>query len=404
MKRVVVTGLGVVSPIGQTIPVFWSSLQEGRCGIGPITGIPTERLGVKIAAEIASFRPTDHFEPRRLGMLDRVSQFAVVAAREAVRQSGAPFADGLGERTATIVGSGVGGMSTLDDSFHKLYAENAARVHPFTIPRLMANAPASHITMDLRLTGPTFVIASACASATHAIGQAFQMVRTGMVEAAVAGGAEACITIGGMKGWEAMRVLSNEACRPFSRNRNGLSLGEGAAMLVLESLEAARARGAEILAEIVGCGMSADARDITAPDVGGAARAITGALADAGLAPDDIDYINAHGTGTTANDQTETAAIRKAFGASADRLAVSSSKSMFGHALGAAGALELAATVLALRHGVVPPTINYTDPDPLCDLDYVPNQARQQTIRAALSNSFAFGGLNAVLAVKRFDG
>lgn len=403
MNRVVITGLGVVSPIGQSVPDFWDSLQAGRSGIGPITIIPTERLTVKIAGQIGDFNPLAHFEQKQLGMLDRVSQLAVVAARQAVQQSGLSFRAELGEHTATILGTGVGGINTLDDSFLRLYGEKASRVHPFTIPRLMVNAAVSQITMDQGLTGPAFSVASACSSANHAIGQAFLMVRSGMVTAAVTGGAEACITVGTMKGWEAMRVLAADTCRPFSKGRTGLVLGEGAAVFVLETLDHARSRGADILAELVGFGQSADARDITAPDAHGAARAIRGALRDSGLAPEEVDYINAHGTGTAANDQTETRAIHMAFGDHAKRLTVSSSKSMFGHALGAAGALELTATVMAMHHGVVPPTINYQEPDPACDLDYVPNQARAMPVRAALSNSFAFGGLNAVLAVKRFE-
>jgi nodulation protein E len=402
LKRVVITGQGVVSAIGATVGDVWASLAAGTCGIAPITNIPTDRLNIKIAAEIKGFDPTLHFDSKSIGMLDRISQLAVVASRQAIRQSGLDFTSGLGERTATIIGTGVGGQTTQDDNYKKLYSEGGARVHPFTIPRLMINAPTSHITMDHGLTGPAFTIASACASSTHAIGHAFQLVRAGLVEVAVTGGAEACITVGSIKGWEAMRVMTSDCCRPFSLNRNGMTLGEGAAVFVLESLESAHARGAEILAEIIGIGMTADAKDITSPDVGGASRAIVGAMSDARINPDEVDYINAHGTGTSANDQTETRALHQAFGFHARRLAVSSSKSMFGHSLGAAGALELLATVEAIRHGVLPPTINYTDPDPECDLDYVPNVAREKKIKIALSNSFAFGGLNAVLAVRKF--
>jgi len=404
MTRVVVTGLGVVSPLGLEISGFWDALTAGRSGVGPITIIPTERLAIRIAGQIADFNPQAHFDSRQLGLLDRFSQFALVAARQAVAQSGLSFAGELGSRTATILGSGVGGLNTADESFQRLYGQNAQRVHPFTIPRLMINAAGSQVSMAFGLTGPAFAVASACASATHAIGLAFQMVRSGAVTAAVTGGTEACITVGTLKGWEALRVMSPDACRPFSRNRNGMVLGEGAAVLVLESLEHARARGAEILGEIAGVGMTADAGDITAPSVDGASRAILLAMQDAGLAPEDVDYVNAHGTGTAANDNTETRALHVAFGAHAPKLAISSSKSMFGHALGAAGALEAAVTVLAIRNGVAPPTINYQEPDPACDLDCVPNTARAMPIRAALSNSFAFGGLNAVLAFRRFGG
>ena len=406
MKRVVITGQGVVSALGADVPTFWSAATAGQCGIAPITNIPTERLGIKIAGEVKGFDPAAHFDTKRVAMLDRIAQFGVVASRQAVAQSGLDFSvGGLAERTATIIGTGVGGWNTVDDSFRKLYSENGARVHPFTIPRLMINAATSHITMEHGLTGPAFTVASACASATHAIGHAYQLVRAGVVEVALTGGAEACITVGCLKGWESMRVMTADCCRPFSKNRNGMTLGEGAAVFVLESLDSAHARGADILAEVIGVGMSSDAKDITSPDVNGASRAIVAALADARLNPDDVQYINAHGTGTNANDQTETRAIHQAFGFHARRLAVSSTKSMLGHALGAAGALELLATVQTLRTQVLPPTINYAEPDPECDLDYVPNTARDlgsaSPLTAALSNSFAFGGLNAVLAVRR---
>lgn len=404
MNRVVVTGLGVFNPAGKSVAEFWETVRAGRSVIGPLTIIPTDDLYVKIGAEIRDFDPKTHFAAKQLALLDRFSQLALMASREAIADAGIGFEGEAGERTACLVGSGVGGQRTLDESYHRIYAEGRKGVHPFTIPRLMLNAACSHVCMENGITGPAFAVASACSSATHAIGQAFHMVRNGTVDAAVAGGSESCIAIGTMKGWEAIRVMARDTCRPFSKDRTGMALGEGAAIVVLEALDRARARGAQIYAEIVGFGMSSDARDITLPDANGAARAMRGALADAGLTPGDIDYINAHGTGTAANDSTETRAIRMAFGDAADRLAVTSSKSVFGHALGAAGALELTATVLAIRDGVAPPTANYTEPDPECDLDYVPNEPREMPIRAALSNSFAFGGLNAVLAVKRFDG
>ncbi len=403
MRRVVVTGIGVVSPLGLTLDRFWAALTAGRSGIGPIGSIPTDRLTVKIAAEVRDYDPADHFDPRKVGFLDRFSQFAVVAARAAVADAKIAFSPETAARTATVVGTGVGGLHTLDESFQKLYRDNATRVHPFTIPRLMINAATSQVSMELGLTGPAFSVASACASANHAIGAAFHMVRGGVADLALTGGSEACITVGTMKGWEAMRVMASDTCRPFSKGRGGMVLGEGAACFVFETLDGALARGATPIAEIVGFGMSADAGDITAPDADGAARAIAAALADGGLAPADIDYVNAHGTGTAANDATETVALHRAFGDHARQLCVSSSKSMFGHALGAAGALELAATCLALRDGVIPPTANYREPDPACDLDYVPNEARTRPIRTAISNSFAFGGLNAVLALQRVE-
>ena len=401
MNRVVVTGLGVVSSVGCKLDEFWSALVEARSGIAPITIIPTERLTARIAAQVTDFDPAAHLDPKQASQIDRFAQFAVVAARSAIRDAQIEIGEELALAAATVVGTGVGGQNTQDASYFRLYGQNAAKLHPLTIPRLMVNAAASHVSMDLGLKGPTYSVATACASGTHAIGQAFHMLRIGQVPVAVAGGTDACITVGTLKGWEALRVLSSDTCRPFSKTRSGLVLGEGAAMIVLETRERAMARGARIYAEVLGFGMSADAADITAPDVDGAARAMQAALADARIDGADIDYVNAHGTGTTANDRTETIALRKVFGSSADRLAVSSSKAVLGHSLGASGALELAATALALHTRTVPPTANFEEADPECDLDVVPNVARQAPLRAAMSNSFAFGGLNAVLVLGR---
>jgi nodulation protein E len=353
---------------------------------------------------VKGFDPLKHFGERELPILDRVSQFAVVAARQAVAQAGISFDGELSERTATIVGTGVGGQTTTDDSFKRLYEDQLPRVYPLTIPKLMPNAPASQVSMHCGLRGPAFGIVSACASATHAIGLAFHMVRSGAARCAVTGGAEASLSYGAIKGWEAMRVMAPDKCRPFSKDRKGMIIGEGAAVMVLETEADAKARGADILAEIAGFGMSADAKDITSPDVNGMARAMTAALADAKVDREAVQYVNAHGTGTTANDRTETAALKAAFGDCAGKLAISSTKSMIGHALGAAGALEMVATVMSARDGVVAPTINYLGQDPECDLDYVPNEARDLPIDVALSNSFAFGGLNAVLVLKRYQG
>ena len=303
---------------------------------------------------------------------------------------------------AVITGTGVGGQNTLEESYYKLLDPAApGRVHPFTIPRLMANAGSSQISMALGIKGPGFTVASACASAIHAMGVTLSMLRSGLINAAITGGAEACLTYGTLKGWEALRVMAPDVCRPFSAGRSGMVLGEGAAMFVLETEENAKKRGAKIYAEFAGFGMSSDAKDITTPDVTGASRAITNCLKDANLAPEAVDYINAHGTGTRINDATETAAIKLALGDAARKVALSSSKSMFGHALGAAGALEMLATVLAVHNDIAPPTINYQNPDPECDLDCVPNIARPMPIGVALNNSFAFGGLNASVAVKK---
>ena len=400
-RRVVVTGTGVVSPVGLDTESYWTSLKAGKSGIGQPAAVPPELLLREVVAEVKDFDPLAHFDERALAPLDRVSQFAVVAAREAMAKSGLSLDGGLSERTAAIVGTGIGGSSTIDESYKRLYRDNATRIYPLTVPKLMPNAPASQVSMHIGVRGPSFGVVSACSSSTHAIGLAYQMVRAGIADAAVTGGAEACITLGALKSWEALRVMATDTCRPFSKDRKGLVMGEGAAIVVLETLDDARARGADILAEIVGFGMSADARDLTNPDVDGMSRAIRACLADAGLKPDDIDYINAHGTGTLANDLTETKALKVALGERAYNIPSSSTKSMVGHALGGAGALEFVATVMAIRDNVAPPTMNYLGEDPACDLDYVPNEARQMKIDVAMSNSFAFGGLNAVLAARR---
>jgi nodulation protein E len=401
MNRVVITGIGVVSPVGCGLNEFWSALVDGRSGIRPIENIPTERFNTRIAAQVLDFDPNTHFEPRRTSQLDRFSQFAVVAARAAVRDAGLALDEELALEVATIIGTGSGGQTTIDDSYFKLYGENSPKVYPLTIPRMMVNAAACQVSMDLGLKGPTFTTATACASGTHAIGQAFHMVRLGQAPVAIAGGTEASLTVGTLKAWEALRILSNDTCRPFSKNRSGLVLGEGAAILVLESRDRAVARGAPIYAELTGFGMSADAVDLISPDPDGAARAIRSALVDARANPEDVDYVNAHGTGTMLNDRTETKALRSVFGKHADKLAVSSNKGVLAHGLGCAGALEAAATALALHSQIVPPTANYEEKDPECDLDVVPNVARQTPIRSAISNSFAFGGLNAVLVLGR---
>jgi len=402
VRRVAITGQGAVTPLGLNATDTWNALAAGRCAIAPLQLGPRESLRAVNAAEVRDFDPLQHFDEKRLVLLDRVSQFALVAAREAIAHAGLEFrASGLGARAGCIIGTGAGGELTNDAASRRLYAEGNPRLHPLTIVRAMYNAPASQISMEFGLTGPAFTVSSACASSNHALAQALGTIRAGQADIMLAGGTEASLSLRSLRAWEAMRVLSDDTCRPFCKQRRGLVLGEGAAVFVLEEYEHARARGASILAEFAGAGMSADAGDIVFPKVEGAASAMRNALVDAGLAPQDIGYINAHGTGTPANDSTETQAIHAVFADHARRLAVSSTKSMHGHALGAAGALELVATIGALRAGVIPPTVNFIDPDPACDLDYVPNTARQQHIDAALSNSFAFGGLNAVLALKR---
>lgn len=401
LRRVAVTGVGTVSALGLNASEFLRSLRQGHCGIGPMTRVEEDQLGVRIAAEVKDFDATRYFDKRLLNLLDPFAQFALVSAQEAIDHSGLGISGGMSHRTAVVLGSGIGGDTSVNDSARSLYGEIRRGLHPLTIPRAMLNAAVCQISIKHGITGPAFAVSSACASATHAIGQAFWMIRHGMVDAAVTGGSEACLTFGTMKAWEALRVMAPDTCRPFSHDRKGMVLGEGAGILVLESWESARARGSEILAEIAGFGMSADAKDIVHPSVNGIARAMTQCLRDACLRADAVDYVNAHGTGTSANDIAETRALHRVFGAHAGKLAISSTKSMHGHAMGASGALESIATVLAIRNGIAPPTMNFSERDPVCDLDYVPNKAREMPIRAAISNSFAFGGLNAVLALKK---
>jgi nodulation protein E len=400
MRRVAITGLGAISALGRNVGEFGEALRAGRPGFGPIESADVSKLRFQNGAEVRGYSHQPYFEDRRADFIDRFAQFAVIAAREAVQDAGIEWTPELRESAAIVTGSCVGGQNTEDIGFVDLYQRGQNRVHPLTIPKTMANAGASHISMEFGITGPSFTISTACSSAAHAIGQAYWMLRSGATDLALTGGSEAPFSLGILKAWEAMRVVSPDTCRPFSKERRGMILGEGAAMLVLEPLELALARGARVHAEIVGVGMSADACHITQPSCDGAARAMRAALRDARLAPEQIGYINAHGTATAANDATEVAAIRAVFGEHAARLAVSSTKSMHGHALGAVAALEAVATVLALRDGILPPTANYQTPDPDCDLDVIPNEARQRQVEYALSNSFAFGGLNAVLAFR----
>jgi nodulation protein E len=401
--RVAVIGLGVMSALGGNSAEFWQAIQAGQPGIRPLRAVDPALLRFPNAAEVPNYAPEQYFDEKELGLIDRFAQFGVIAAREAIASAGIEWTPQLRESTAIITGTCVGGQTTEDEGFVNLYRNNIPRVNPFTIPRTMGNAAASRISLETGVVGPTYTISTACSSSNHAIGQAFWMVRSGAVEMAITGGSEAFFSLGFLKAWEAMRVVSPDTCRPFSKDRRGLILGEGAAMLVLEPLDGARARGAAILGEIIGFGMSSDAFHITQPSPDGAARAMLAALSDAGLKPAQIGYINAHGTATLANDVAETTAIRKVFGEHADRLQVSSTKSMHGHTLGAAGAIEAAATLLALRNGILPPTANFNQPDPACDLDVIPNVARPAEIEFALSNSFAFGGLNAVLAFRRTE-
>lgn len=401
-RRVAVTGLGCICSLANNVEDFGQALAAGARGIGKLTIVPTERLGCKIAAEVSGYDQDQWFTPQEAQRLDRFAQFGVIAGRQAMLDAGFVTSREQGLRSAIIMGSGIGGLSTLDLGFQRLYVQGLNKVYPLSVPKVMLNAGVSALSMEFGILGPCFAVSSACSSANHAISQAFAMVRGGQVDLALTGGSEACLTFGMMKAWEALRVLAPDTCRPFSRGRQGIVLGEGGGALVLEPLDKALARGATIHAELVGCGMSSDAADLTLPDPDGATRAMQAALLDAGLAPEQVDYINAHGTGTPANDASETLAIHRVFGGHVHRLAVSSTKSMHGHALGAAGALEAVAAIQALKTQRAPPTINYMEPDPDCDLDYVPNQARAMAMDVALSNSFAFGGLNAVVAFRRF--
>jgi nodulation protein E len=399
-RRVAITGLGIISPLGLNLEENWKSLSEGRAAIGPIKGADCSTLRFKNGAEVTGYDPVQHFPGGKDAYIDRFAQFSVVAAREALQNSGLELTPELRERSAIVCGSAVGGQAAIEAGFQDLWVEGRGRVHPLTIPKTMSNAGASHIAMDMGMSGPTYTVSTACSSANHAIGQAFRLVRDGEADVAMTGGSEAMFSIGMLKAWEAMRVIAPDTCRPFSKDRRGMILGEGGAMMMLEPMDAAKARGAKIFAEICGFGMTADAHHLTQPAVHGPVRAMRGALREAGLAPEAIGYINAHGTGTPGNDPVESSAIREVFGAHADKIGVSSTKSMHGHALGAAGALEAIATILALYHGILPPTANFNERDPECDLDYIPNQPRALRVEAALSNSFAFGGLNAVVAFR----
>jgi nodulation protein E len=394
VKRVVITGFGLISPFGRGKAAALDALRNARSGVRAIASIDASQLNCRIAGEV----PGELTEHRGH---DRFSRFALIAAEEAAAQAGdlglAP------ERIGVLIGTGLGGCETLDTNYRRLYAENG-RIHPLGIPTSMYNAASSAVSTKLNAKGVSYAVVSACASSAHAIGLAAQAIRTGQADAVFAGGADAPITFGIVRAWEALRVLAidnehpAEACRPFSADRKGLVLAEGAAVFVLESLENAQRRGAEIVGEIAGFGATSDAGHVTDPSADGATRAMRLALADARMNAGDVGYINAHGTGTRANDPTETTAIKDVFGASVPP--VSSTKSLHGHAMGASGAIEIASSILALRDGFLPPTLNLTTPDPQCDLDYVPNEPREAVAEAFLSNSFGFGGMNAVVAVR----
>ena len=401
MRRVVITGAGTINPLGHDVPSTLEAMREGRCAIGPLDIRDVERLSVRIGAQISGYRPEDRFNRQQIALYDRFTQLTLIAADEAIRQSGLDFSGELAASSGVVLGTSGGGLQTQDENYRVVYEEGKNRVHPFVVPRLMNNAACSHVSMEHNLKGPSFTVASACASSNHAMGQAFLYVRSGMAPVMVTGGSEAMLCFGGVKAWEGLRVMARDTCRPFSANRTGMVQGEGAGVFVFEEYEHARRRGAEVLAEVIGFAMSSDAGDIVMPSRDGAARAIRGAVADAGIDPGAVGYINAHGTGTAANDKTECAAVSEVFGSHADGLMMSSTKSMHGHLIGGTGAVELLACIMAVRDGVIAPTVNYDEPDPECALDVVPNEAREAKVDAALSNAFAFGGLNAVIALRR---
>jgi nodulation protein E len=401
VKRVAITGQGSINALGRTAPETLRAMAEGLCGIGPLEVRDVERLSVQIGGQVQGYDPEAEFNRQQIALYDRFTQFTLLAAREAIAQSGLTFAGELSAEAGVVLGTAAGGMETWDDNFRSVYEEGKNRVHPFVVPKLMNNAAASHVSMEFNLKGPSFTVATACASSNHAMGQAFHLIRSGATRAMVTGGSEAMLTFGGVKAWEGLRVMSKDACRPFSANRNGMVQGEGAAVFVFEEMEHAKARGADILAEVIGFGMASDASDIVMPSAKGAARTMALALRDARVSADSVGYINAHGTGTAANDKTECAAVADTFGAHADELMISSTKSMHGHLIGATGAVELLACIMALREGVIAPTIGYEEPDPECALDVVPNVAREAKVDVVMSNAFAFGGFNAVLVLRR---
>jgi nodulation protein E len=401
MARVVITGAGTINALGRDVASTQAAMAEGVCGISALNMRDIERLSVTIGGQIHSYNEADHFNRQQIALYDRFTQFTLLAAREAIAQSGLVFTGELADQAGVILGTSGGGLTTQDENYRTVYEDGKNRVHPFIVPKLMNNAATAHVSMEHNLRGPSFTVATACASSNHAMGQAFAMIRGGSAKAMITGGSEAMLCFGGIKAWEGLRVMSKDGCRPFCATRNGMVQGEGAGVFVFEEFEHAKARGAEILAEVIGFSMSSDASDIVMPSKAGAARAIAGALRDAQIDRSEVGYINAHGTGTAANDKTECAAVAEVFGPNADQLMMSSTKSMHGHLIGGTGAVELLACLMALREGVIAPTINYQETDPECAFDVVPNVARDAKVDVALSNAFAFGGLNAVIALRR---
>ena len=408
--RAVITGMGVISPVGNHLDEFWNNLLEGKSGIGLLTRFDTSDLPTKVAAEVKYFEPTEWINKKESRHMDRFAQFAIAAAKMAVQDSGLDFEKVDKERAGAVMGCGIGGVITFEEQKEILMSKGSGRITPFFVPMLISNMAAGHLSIEFGLQGSSMTVATACASATNAIGEALRIIQHGEADVVLCGGTEAPITDLAFAGFCAMKAMSTEkenpeqACRPFDKRRSGFVMGEGAGVLVLESLEHATARGARIYAELAGYGSTSDAYHITTPVPGGAgaARAMRLALNDAGGSAEDVDYINAHGTGTGPNDATETAAIKTVFESHATKLAISSTKSMTGHLTGAAGAIEAIICAFAIERGAIPPTINYGEPDPECDLDYVPNLARKQEVNVAMSNSLGFGGHNATIVLKKF--
>ncbi|MBX3596655.1 MAG: beta-ketoacyl-[acyl-carrier-protein] synthase family protein [Rhizobiaceae bacterium] len=398
-QQIVVTGLGGLCALGTNAADIWDAMRNGRCGIGELDVPLLRDAKTRTGAQIRHLPEWD-IDKRKLVAIDRFALLAAMAADEALRNAGLKPAEMDSRRIGAVVGTGIFGTEAADENYFALLREGKSRANVFTVPRIMPSAPAGQVSMIHGLRGPVFGVTSACASSNHAFSAAADQLRLGRADVMLAGGTDAPLVFGVVKAWEALRALARETCRPFSNDRDGLVLGEGSAILVLETYEHAKARGANILAEFAGVGLSADASDIVSPTVEGPAAAIEACLADAGMRIEDVDYINAHGTGTKANDQIETTAIRTVFGAHADTLSVSSTKSMHAHCMGASGALEAIACIMAIREGLVPPTANFRERDPDCDLDITPNVARPRKVRAAISNAFAFGGTNAVAAFR----
>ncbi|MHB1651066.1 MAG: beta-ketoacyl-ACP synthase II [Desulfitobacteriaceae bacterium] len=409
-KRAVITGMGVISPVGSSLEEFWTHITQGKSGIGLATRFDVSSLSTKVAGEVRDFEPTDWLDKKESRRMDRFAQFAVAAAKMAVKDADLDMEQIDKERAGVVLGCGIGGVITFEEQKEVLMSKGPGRVSPFFVTNLISNMAAGHISITFGLEGPSLTIVTACASATNAIGEALRLIQRGEADVVLCGGTEAPLTELAFAGFCSMKAMSTEtevpleACRPFDKRRSGFVMSEGAGILVLESLEHAQARKAHIYAELAGYGSSSDAHHITAPAPGGrgAMRAMSLAIQDSGLKPEEINYINAHGTGTDANDAPETAAIKKVFGPAAYQIPVSSTKSMTGHLMGATGAIEAIICALAIERGVIPPTINYGEPDPECDLDYVPNEARYQTVNVAMSNTFGFGGHNATIVLRKF--